>query len=83
MPMRLRSPRDVRRRLGGVVQLQRLAPLLCCTPPFHSGYRPGRRAPAALGAIERRAVHVSPLVALADQVVCVARPLTNSSNNAR
>ena len=83
MVMRLRSPRHIRRLLAGVVHLERLAPLLWCTPPFQSGFLPGPRALAALRAIERRTARIGALAALADQVVCVARPLSNSSNSAR
>ena len=83
MLMRLRSPRHLRRLLAGVVQIERLAPLLWCTPPFQSGYRPGPRALSALRAIERFTTGAGALAALADQVVCVARPLASSSNSAR
>jgi SAM-dependent methyltransferase len=81
--MRLRSPCHVRRLLMGVVHVERLTPLLWCIPPFQSGFVPGSRALAALGAIERRTAHTGALAVLADQVVCVARPLDSSSNNAR
>jgi SAM-dependent methyltransferase len=81
--MRLRSPRQLRRLLAGVVHVERLAPLLWCTPPFQSGYRPGPHVLAVLRAIERRTAGVGVLSALADQVVCVARPLASSSNSAR
>ncbi len=83
MLMRLRSPRQVRGLLGGVVQVDRLAPLLWCTPPFQSGFKPGPRTLSILRAIERRTAHVSVLARLADQVVCVARPLESSSNSDR
>lgn len=83
MEMRLRSAADVRRLLDDVVQIDRLAPLLTCTPPFQSGFVPGPRSLGALRAIERRAARISVLAAIADQVVCVARPLTSSSNSAR
>lgn len=83
MLMRLRSPRHIRRLLAGVVHLERLTPLLWCTPPFQSGFVPGPWALAALRAIERRTAHTGALAALADQVVCIARPLNTSSNNAR
>jgi SAM-dependent methyltransferase len=81
--MRLRSPRHIRRLLAGVVQLERLTPLLWCTPPFQSGFVPGPRALAALRAIERRTAHTGALAVLADQVVCIARPRDSSSNNPR
>jgi SAM-dependent methyltransferase len=83
MLMRLRSPGHIRRLLAGVVHLERLTPLLWCTPPFQSGFVPGPRALAALRAIERRTAHTGALALLADQVVCVARPLDSSWNNAR
>ena len=83
MLMRLRSPRHIRRLLAGVVHLERLTPLLWCTPPFQSGFVPGPRALAALRAIERRTAHAGALAVLADQVVCVARPLVRSSNSAK
>lgn len=83
MLMRLRSPRHIRRLLAGVVQLERLTPLLWCTPPFQSGFVPGPRALAALGAIERRTARIGALALLADQVVCIARPRNTSSNSAR
>jgi 2-polyprenyl-3-methyl-5-hydroxy-6-metoxy-1,4-benzoquinol methylase len=83
MVMRLRSAGHVRRLLSGVVQVQSMRPLLWCTPPFQSGFMPGRRALAVLRAIEYRTRHVGLLGLLADQVVCVARALTSSSNNAR
>ena len=81
--MRLRSAGDVRRLLTGVVQIDRLAPLLSITPPFQSGFSPGPRSLAVLRAIERRAARVDALARIADQVVCVARSLRSSSNSAR
>jgi SAM-dependent methyltransferase len=83
MVMQLRSPRHIRRLLAGVVHLERRTPLLWCTPPFQSGFVPSPRALAALRALERSTAHASPLAALADQVVCVARPLSSSSSRAR
>lgn len=83
MLMRLRSPRHIRRLLAEVVHLERLTPLLWCTPPFQSGFVPSPRALAALRAIERWTAHTRALSVVADQVVCVARPLNTSSNNAR
>jgi len=83
MLMRLRSGRHIRRLLAGVVHLESLTPLLWCTPPFQSGFTPGPRALAALRAIERWTAHIGALALLADQVVCVARPLDSSSNNVR
>lgn len=83
MLMRLRSSRHVRRLLAGVMRIERLAPLLWCTPPFQSGFVPGPRTRAVLQAIERRTTHSSALAGVADQVVCFARPLDNSSNNVR
>ena len=73
--MRLRSAPHVRRLLAGVMRIERLGPLLWSTPPFQSGFVPGPRALAALRAIERRTAHIGALAVLADQVVCVARPL--------
>lgn len=81
--MRLRSPRHIRRLLAGVVRLERLTPLLWCTPPFQSGFVPSARALVVLRAIERRTAHVGALAAVADQVVCVARSLSNSANTER
>jgi hypothetical protein len=84
MMMRLRSPRQLRQLLTGVVEIDRMAPLLACTPPFQSGFVvPGSRALAALRAIERRTARISALAALADQVVCVARSRSSSANSAR
>ena len=83
MLMRLRSPGHIRRLLAGVVQVERLAPLLWCTPPFQSGFVPGPRALAVLRAIERQTAHLGALAGVADQVVCIARPLDCSSTNAR
>jgi hypothetical protein len=83
MLMRLRSPGHIRRLLQGVVRVERMTPLLWCTPPFQSGFVPGPRMLAVLRAIERRTAHMGALAAVADQVVCVARPLNNSSNNVR
>ena len=83
MLMRLRSARHIRRLLAGVVHVEALTPLLWCTPPFQSGFVPGPRALAVLRAIERRTAHAGALAVLADQVVCVARALDSSSNNAR
>jgi SAM-dependent methyltransferase len=83
MLMRLRSPPHIRRLLAGVVHLERLTPLLWCTPPFQSGFVPGPRTLATLRAIERRTAHTGALAVLADQVVCIARPLNRSSNSAR
>jgi SAM-dependent methyltransferase len=73
--MRLRSPGRIRRLLAGVVRVERLTPLLWCTPPFQSGFVPGPRVLAVLRAIERRTRNVSVLAMLADQVVCSARPV--------
>ena len=78
----LRSAGDVRRLLGGVVRIERIAPLLAVTPPFQSGFV-ARRSLPALRALERRAVRVSALAQLADQVVCVARAASSSANSAR
>jgi SAM-dependent methyltransferase len=83
MEMRLRSPRHIRRLLTGIVHVERLTPLLWCTPPFQSGFVPGPRALAVLRAVERWTARASVLAPLADQVVCVARPLNKSSNSAR
>jgi SAM-dependent methyltransferase len=83
MLMRLRSPGRIRRLLRGVVQIERLAPLLLCTPPFQSGFRPGPTALAVLRALDRRAARADALARLADQVVCIARPLASSSNSER
>jgi hypothetical protein len=83
MLMRLRSPRHIRRLLAGVMRIECLTPLLWCTPPFQSGFVPGQRALAVLRAIEHRTAHIAALAAVADQVVCIARPLNSSSNNAR
>jgi len=81
--MRLRSPRHIRRLLAGVVRIERMTPLLWCTPPFQSGFVPGARSLAFLGAIERRTMRISALATIADQVVCVARSFNSSSNKAR
>jgi SAM-dependent methyltransferase len=83
MLMRLRSPHRIRQLLQGVLRIERLAPLLVCTPPFQSGFRPGPTALAVLRALDRRAARADALAALADQVVCIARPLASSSNSAR
>ena len=83
MLMRLRSAHHIRRLLAGEMRIERLAPLLWCTPPFQSGFVPGPRALTVLRGIERRTAHLDALALLADQVVCVARPLESSSNNAR
>lgn len=83
MLMRLRSPSHIRRLLTNVVHLERVMPLLWCTPPFQSGFVPGPRVLSVLRAIERRTAHTSALAMLADQVVCVARPFNNSSNTVR
>lgn len=73
MQMRLRSPRRVRRLLAGVVQIERMAPLLICTPPFQSGFRPGLHTASLLSALEGLATRADSLAWIADQVVCVAR----------
>ncbi len=73
--MRLRSPARLRRLLGGVVELERVAPLLVCTPPFQTGFVPGPRTLAVLRALEEQALGSRSLAWLADQVVCVSRPL--------
>jgi hypothetical protein len=73
MLMRLRSPGRIRRLLAGVVRIERLVPLLACTPPFQTGFRPGPRALAALEACERAIARTGALAQVADQVVCVAR----------
>jgi SAM-dependent methyltransferase len=83
MTMHLRSARRVRRLLAGVVRIERIAPLLWCTPPFQSGFVAGARARAALGAIERRTAHLGALALVADQVVVVARAASSSSNRVR
>jgi hypothetical protein len=73
MQMRLRSPRKVRRLLAGVVQIERMAPLLVCTPPFQSGFRPGLHTVSLLSALESLTTRADSLAWIADQVVCVAR----------
>jgi 2-polyprenyl-3-methyl-5-hydroxy-6-metoxy-1,4-benzoquinol methylase len=83
LTMRLRSPGQIRALLKNVVQLERLTPLLWCTPPFQSGYVPGPRALARLRAIERRTARLSALARLADQVVCVARPFARTSRGSQ
>ena len=83
MLMRLRSARHIRRLLAGAMRIERLAPLLWCTPPFQTGFVPGARALAVLRAIERRTTRAGALAAVADQVVCIARPLDSSSNNSK
>ena len=75
MEMRLRSSNEVRRLLAGVVRIERMAPLLVWTPPFQSGFRPTAPVAVVLAALERMTVHADRLAAIADQVVCVARPL--------
>ncbi len=80
MLMRLRSSHHLRRLLAGVVRVERLIPLLWCTPPFQSGFVTGPRTLAVLRAIERRTAHIDALAALADQVVCIARPLEAADN---
>lgn len=81
--MRLRSARHVRRLLRRVVRLDRVEPLLWCCPPFQSGFAPGPRTLALLGAIERSTRRIGALSVLADQVVCVARAFESSANSAR
>jgi SAM-dependent methyltransferase len=81
--MRLRSAGHVRRLLKNVVQIERITPLLWCTPPFQSGFVPGPRLLAALRAIERRTAQTGALARFADQVVCVARPFKRSSKSVR
>ena len=83
MTMQLRSARHVRRLLRGVLHVDRLTPLLWCTPPFQSGFTPGPRLLAVLRDIERRTAGISALARVADQVVCVARPLSRASNRSR
>ena len=83
MLMRLRSARRIRRLLDGVMRVERLSPLLWCTPPFQSGFTAGPRTLAVLRALERRSARISALAAVADQVVCLARPLDSSSNSVR
>jgi hypothetical protein len=75
MEMRLRSARHIRRLLAGTLHVEKVRPLLWCTPPFQSSFRPGPRALAVLRAIERHTAGVGLLSAVSDQVVCVARPL--------
>jgi hypothetical protein len=80
MQMRLRTSRHIRRLLKGVMRIERMAPLLWCTPPFQSGFVPGPKSLAVLSAIERRTANSEMLASVADQVVCFARPLESSSN---
>ncbi len=75
LTMHLRSARKIRHLLAGTVRIERMVPLLVCTPPFQSGFRPGRRLSAFLEAVERTAGRFHELAAIADQVVCVARRL--------
>ena len=82
MEMRLRSARTIRRLLAGILHVETLRPLLWCTPPFQSGFAPGPRTLAVLRAIEQRTAGVGMLSAVSDQVVCRARPLNSSPNNA-
>lgn len=83
MTMQLRSASHVRRLLQGVLHVERLTPLLWCTPPFQSGFAPGPRLLTVLRGIERRTAGISALARVADQVVCVARPLSRASNSSR
>ena len=83
MVMRLRSAGHIRRLLAGVLHVEKLRPLLWCTPPFQSGFAPGPRILAALRAIERRTAGIAALARVADQAVCVARPWTSSTSTSR
>jgi SAM-dependent methyltransferase len=83
MVMRLRSPGHIRRLLDGVVALERVSPLLWCVPPFQSGWVPRPRALTVARALERITAQLSAFAMVADQVICVARPLRTSSNRAR
>lgn len=81
--MHLRTPGEVRRLLAGVMRIESLTPLSLWTPPFQSGFTPGPRRLAVLHALEQVTRGVGALAALADQVVCVARPLAASASTSR
>lgn len=71
--MYLRGPGKVGRLTPPNLQSLELLPLLWLTPPYQTGYKPGKHVYDLLKAIEMRTRRFSPLACISDQVVAVAR----------
>jgi SAM-dependent methyltransferase len=74
--MYLRGPRRVARLTPPSLQCLGLWPLLWITPPYQTGYRPGKWILATHRAIEMRTRRFTPLAYFADQVVTIAKRRT-------
>lgn len=71
--MFLRGPGQVDRLTPPNLQSLKLLPLLWLTPPYQTGYKPGKQVYDLLRSIEMRTRQFSPLACISDQVVAVAR----------
>lgn len=71
--MYLRGPGSVDRLTPPNLESIELLPLLWLTPPYQTGYKPGKHVTALLRSIEMRTRRFSPLACISDQVVAVAR----------
>jgi len=75
LTMHLRSARKIRYLLAEAVRIDRMLPLLVCTPPFQTGFRPSRSAVSWLEPLERALTAHPRLASIADQVICIAHRL--------
>jgi SAM-dependent methyltransferase len=71
LTMHLRSARRIRALLAGHVPIDRVLPLLVCTPPFQTGFRPTGWTASWLQVLDRAAIGFPSLSLIADQVVCI------------
>lgn len=71
--MYLRGPGKVGRLTPPNLQSIELLPLLWLTPPYQSGYKPGKQVYELLRTMEMRTRRFSLLACISDQVVAVAR----------
>lgn len=71
--MYLRGPGKIRRLTPPNLQSLELLPLLWLTPPYQTGYKPGKRTYQWLRSVEMRTRRITALAGIADQVVAVAR----------
>lgn len=77
--MYLRGPGKVGRLTPNNLQSLDHLPLLWLTPPYQTGYKPGKQMYDLLKTIEMRTRRFSPLACISDQVVAVARRRTEQA----
>ena len=77
--MFLRGRNQIARLTPHNLQSLSLLPLLWLTPPYQTGYKPGKRMHGLLRAIEMRTRRISPLAYISDQVVAVAKRRTGQA----